>query len=104
MRKVRVKQDRLTPAHKRAFRAAFCAFVAVFALAAIAVFAPAPGHAQSSDWSGIAEAQVRLVSGATATGEGDTVTLGLQFRMNKDWKVYWRSPGGAGFAPRLDWR
>jgi suppressor for copper-sensitivity B len=103
MRKVRTKQDRLTPARKRAFRAAFCAFVAVFAFAAIAVFAPAPGHAQSSDWGGIAEAQVRLVSGATATGEGDTVTLGLQFRMEKDWKVYWRSPGDAGFPPRLDW-
>ena len=31
------------------------------------------------------------------------MTLGLQFRMKKDWKVYWRSPGDAGFPPRLDW-
>ncbi|HLF58029.1 MAG TPA: protein-disulfide reductase DsbD domain-containing protein [Alphaproteobacteria bacterium] len=75
----------------------------LFAVAVSAALAPSPLRAQSSGWGGIAETQVRLVSAATATGDAGTVTLGLQFRMHKDWKVYWRSPGDAGYPPVLDW-
>lgn len=72
------------------------------ALAAV-LAAPAAARAQESAWGGIDEAQVRLVSGVTATGGGDSVPLGLEFKLAYDWKVYWRSPGDAGFPPRLDW-
>ncbi len=65
---------------------------------------PGPAaRAQSSAWAGIDEAQARLVSATTAAGDSQTLQLGLQFRLAKDWKVYWRSPGDAGFPPRLDW-
>ena len=40
---------------------------------------------------------VRLISGGTTAGSGETLDLGLQFRMKPGWKVYWRSPGDAGF-------
>lgn len=76
----------------------------IFVAALTALFlAPIAARSQSSDWGGIDEAQVRLISATTATGDSNTVSLGLQFRMKKDWKVYWRSPGDAGYPPRLDW-
>ena len=81
----------------------------------VALAAPPAG---ASDWGGIAEGQVRLIAGVSAAGEksagteqagetkaGDESALpfGLQFRMAKGWKIYWRSPGDAGYPPHLDW-
>lgn len=59
--------------------------------------------AQSSDWQGIDKTQVRLVSATTALGKGGDLLLGLHFKMQDNWKVYWRSPGDAGYPPELDW-
>ena len=73
------------------------------AAVAIALAAPAAARAQQSAWGGIDEAQVRLVSGVTAAGKKESIPLGLEFKLVQDWKVYWRSPGDAGFPPRLDW-
>jgi len=56
-----------------------------------------------SDWSDTPRAQVRLISAATAIGPGGEARLGLQFKMEEGWKVYWRSPGDAGYPPKLDW-
>ena len=44
---------------------------------------------------------VRLISGGARGGE--TLDLGLQFLMKPGWKVYWRSPGDAGFPPEVNW-
>jgi suppressor for copper-sensitivity B len=30
--------------------------------------------------------------------------LGLEFDMAPGWKIYWRSPGDAGYPPSIDWR
>jgi len=57
----------------------------------------------ASAWDGINETQARLLSASTATGAESTLALGLQFHMQKDWKIYWRSPGDAGYPPTLDW-
>ncbi|HUB96333.1 MAG TPA: protein-disulfide reductase DsbD domain-containing protein, partial [Stellaceae bacterium] len=32
-----------------------------------------------------------------------SLELGLQFRLAPHWEIYWRSPGDAGYPPRLDW-
>ena len=58
---------------------------------------------RASGWDGINETQARLLSASTATGDQSTLTLGLQFHMQKDWKIYWRQPGDAGYPPALDW-
>ena len=47
-------------------------------------------------------ADVRLVSAVAATGSERAVPLGLQFRLEEDWKIYWRTPGDAGYPPELD--
>ncbi|MFN4283045.1 MAG: protein-disulfide reductase DsbD family protein [Alphaproteobacteria bacterium] len=59
-----------------------------------------------SDWSRNDHAAARLISGVTAagtSGAGAAVSLGLEFKLAKDWKLYWRTPGDAGYPPRIDW-
>ena len=64
---------------------------------------PSPAAAASSGWFAYEHGAVRLVSATADAGPGRTVELGLQFRMRPEWKIYWRSPGDAGFPPILDW-
>jgi suppressor for copper-sensitivity B len=59
-----------------------------------------------SDWARNDHAQARLLAGVTTAGREDTATaipLGLEFKLAKDWKLYWRTPGDAGYPPRIDW-
>lgn len=65
--------------------------------------APGSGFAQGSDWAKTEHGAVRLISATNAVGTAETVKLGLQFELRDGWKVYWRSPGDAGFPPRVDW-
>ncbi len=63
-----------------------------------------PVHAEpASSWSRNDHAAVRLVSAVAATGTAERLRLGLQFQLAPGWKIYWRSPGDAGFPPRIDW-
>ena len=61
-----------------------------------------PTHAASSAWVETDHTKLRLISQTDATGNGDVVTLGLHFQMNDHWKIYWRSPGDAGFPPSVE--
>ncbi len=72
-------------------------------LAAALVLAPVAQAAPASDWSSDEYTQARLIAATKAVGERAAVVLGLEFRMEPGWKVYWRSPGAAGFPPRPDW-
>ena len=60
-------------------------------------------HAMTGAWSDTGHSSVRLVSAVTGTGQDGTVALGLEFQMKEGWKIYWRSPGDAGFPPKPDW-
>lgn len=80
-------------------------FMPIFRLFSLLLtaLAPATAAAQASDWQGIDKAQVRLVSSlSTTNGQADHL-YGLEFQMEKGWKVYWRSPGDAGYPPALTW-
>lgn len=59
--------------------------------------------AAASAWQRAPEVGVRLIAGVTATGEGDTLPLGLDIDMADGWKTYWRFPGVAGYPVKLDW-
>ena len=59
--------------------------------------------AAASPWADADFAAVRLISAVEAVGTAGKLSLGLHFRLKKGWKVYWRSPGDAGFPPRIDW-
>ena len=76
-------------------------------LVAIAIFAMISGawdaHAAASRWSRTDQGAVRLIAASDAVGNAESLALGLQFRMKPGWKIYWRSPGDAGFPPQLNW-
>lgn len=71
-------------------------FTAVSPLAA----APEPG---ASEWVTSEAGRVRLVSARATMGEAASLRLGLHFDLAPDWKIYWRTPGDAGYPPRIDW-
>ncbi len=79
-----------------------------WALVLLATFFPAfcgvnSAMAAASPWWETDHGSVRLIAASDAVGNDDALSLGLQFRMKKGWKIYWRSPGDAGFPPRPDW-
>ncbi len=72
------------------------------ALAMAAAWAPV-AQAASSPWVDHEQTRLRLLSAADSAGDSQAISLGLHFRMEPGWKVYWRSPGDAGYPPRVDW-
>lgn len=74
-------------------------------LAALALLLAGAARAEegASAWFVTDQGRVRLVAAAPASGEEAHRPLGLEFRLAPHWKIYWRSPGDAGFPPRLDW-
>ncbi|MBF0355316.1 MAG: thioredoxin family protein [Alphaproteobacteria bacterium] len=59
--------------------------------------------AAASSWAETEVGRLRLISARNAVDDNHEIRLGLEFKLKKDWKVYWRSPGEAGYAPKLDW-
>lgn len=55
-----------------------------------------------SAWAEEEQSAVRLIAARDGLGDDGNVLAGLQFRMKPGWKVYWRSPGDAGFPPQPD--
>lgn len=78
-----------------------------YLLAALAVLlaglAPQTALAMASAWDENEHVKVRIVSAVEGVGDRDTVPLGLQFQLKPGWKIYWRSPGDAGFPPDPLW-
>ena len=75
----------------------------VVAFAAAVCLLPGRAGADASPWSDTEQAQVRLVSAVSGVGQSASLSLGLHFRLKKGWKIYWRSPGDAGFPPAAEW-
>ncbi|MBT3916469.1 MAG: hypothetical protein HN731_11945 [Rhodospirillaceae bacterium] len=64
-----------------------------------------PAAAQdSTPWIKTEQTSVRLISALPNLGDSKDVKLGLQFKLKKGWKIYWRAPGDAGFPPNLNWQ
>ena len=59
--------------------------------------------AAASPWVDQEQAQVRLLASHDTVGDVGSLDLGLQFKLQPGWKIYWRSPGDAGYPPNLDW-
>src|SRR5215468_9862585 len=75
------------------------------ALAVAVVIAPGALRAQeaASPWFTTEQGRVRLIAASPSVGTDEQVWLGLQFELAPHWKIYWRSPGDAGYPPHLDW-
>ncbi len=72
-------------------------------LLALVVSAPARAADGASDWFVTDQGQVRLIAATPSVDGAGSLELGLQFRLAPHWEIYWRSPGDAGYPPRLDW-
>ena len=57
----------------------------------------------ATDWIDEDFTSVRLISAQTETAGKQTLRLGLEYELQPEWKIYWRSAGDAGFPPQLDW-
>ena len=78
--------------------------LALFTVVLGAAVSPAPAAAGASAWVENEFTRVRLISALDGSGQGESASLGLQFELKKNWKVYWRSPGDAGYPPSIDWK
>lgn len=83
-------------------RQALTAALLAFAALPVAPLARAETGPQSA-WAETEQTAVRLIAAVDAAGNADSLPLGLEFKLQKGWKIYWRSPGDAGFPPRPDW-
>ena len=54
----------------------------------------------ASDWGTTDQGAARLV---VSPGPNGALRLGLEFKLQPGWKIYWRSPGDAGLPPTVDW-
>jgi thiol:disulfide interchange protein DsbD len=51
-----------------------------------------------------AHTQVRLIVAADAARPGDTVLAGVDLKMEPGWHTYWKNPGAAGMATKIEWQ
>ncbi|MCH6586725.1 MAG: thioredoxin family protein [Proteobacteria bacterium] len=61
-------------------------------------------RAAAGPWVDQEQVRLRLVAAGPVAGAAETLNLGLHFRLEPGWKIYWRSPGEAGYPPSVDWR
>ncbi|MEG3619444.1 protein-disulfide reductase DsbD domain-containing protein [Magnetovibrio sp. PR-2] len=58
--------------------------------------------AATSDWIKTDHTELRIISQTDGAGEAKRLTFGLHYKLKPDWKIYWRSPGDAGFPPYVE--
>ncbi|MGH7739994.1 MAG: protein-disulfide reductase DsbD domain-containing protein [bacterium] len=46
---------------------------------------------------------VKLLSPVSTLQPGQAVTLGVHFKIDQGWHLYWRNPGDSGLAPEFIW-
>ncbi len=80
----------------------FCRTVKWAVVGFLALYAPNADSA-SSNWAETAQTKVRIIAGTEGVGNSRELRLGLQFQLQPGWKIYWRSPGDAGFPPTVKW-
>ena len=60
-------------------------------------------EAGASEWIKTKQTAIRLISTTKTVGDSEALSLGLHFKLKPGWKIYWRSPGDAGFPPEPNW-
>ncbi len=69
--------------------------------AALLLLAPAAAQAAASPWSENGPSRVRLVTPWQTAPAAGEFRLGLHFRTEPGWHVYWKNSGDAGYAPTV---
>jgi thiol:disulfide interchange protein len=48
--------------------------------------------------------QAKLILSADTAKAGDTIWAGVDMKMDTDWHTYWKNPGAAGMATKIEWQ
>ncbi|WP_274629778.1 protein-disulfide reductase DsbD domain-containing protein [Arvimicrobium flavum] len=67
----------------------------------LTLLAGSPVLASSSAWHEAEGVRLRLVTSGQADASG-TLKGALQIDLHREWKTYWRDPGGSGVPPSID--
>ena len=46
---------------------------------------------------------LEIISSVNSIGNEDKIYLGLRYKLNPGWKIYWKYPGKAGYPPEINW-
>ncbi len=68
-----------------------------------ALFLSTSAQAAESPWLNATDSKVRLISGTVSIKGEERTIAGVQIRMDRGWKTYWRNPGDSGVPPTFDW-
>lgn len=49
-------------------------------------------------------ARVQLLADVRGVLPGQPFALGVRFKLDRGWHIYWQNPGDSGQAPRIDWQ
>ena len=79
----------------------FSSAVVISALAIFFLFGGAVAFAQSAH---IPHGTLELISENSAITPGHDFTVGLQFKMERGWHIYWENPGDSGEPPHVTWQ
>jgi DsbC/DsbD-like thiol-disulfide interchange protein len=77
-----------------------CSFILLFLGGWAALTLASPAGAQSAPPS---HAKIELIAD-NALLSGGTIWVGLLFRLDPGWHIYWQNPGDSGTPPRVEWR
>ncbi len=79
----------------------FSSAVVISALAIFFLFGGVVAFAQSAH---IPHGTLELISENSAITPGHDFTVGLQFKMERGWHIYWENPGDSGEPPHVTWQ
>ena len=48
--------------------------------------------------------QAKLILSADTAKPGDTIWAGVDMKMDPGWHTYWKNPGAAGLATKIEWQ
>ena len=73
----------------------------LLAASAILALGATANAADESPWAEDLRSGVRLIAGTNEAG-ATTVRAGIEIKLQRGWKTYWRYPGDSGVPPRFD--
>ncbi len=81
-------------------------FIVMLGLVLFSASNPVAASQAASPWVDEDNVSVRLISATRTAGadeRSNPLLFGLEFQLAENWKVYWRSPGDAGYPPTSQW-
>ena len=65
---------------------------------------PNIGKSLETSWEGINEAKIRIISPFSNTNSSNHFIVGLEYKLENNWKTYWKSPGAGGFPQEITYK